>query len=145
MDLKTAYYTASVPIWLDLIAEPSEWSASFLSTEAKEVLEVLGGLVVVFPLPTKPGSDSEEAKAARELIQHVGKVVQKGLGGWAWDGVGLCVGVGEIDDVDEWDGCAAECGLEFVQVRAKGTEARNEFGGRWISPLPQTPVSIISG
>jgi len=46
--------------------------------------------------------------------------------------VGLCVGVGEIDDVDEWDGCAAECGLEFVQVRAKGTEARNEFGGRWI-------------
>ncbi|KAK8096979.1 hypothetical protein PG999_012923 [Apiospora kogelbergensis] len=128
LDLKTAYYTASVPIWLDLIADPSEWSASFLSAEAKEVLEVLGGLVVVFPLPTKPGSDSDEAKSARELIEHVGKVVQKGLGGWAWDGVGLCVGVGEIDDVDEWDGCAAACGLEFVQVRAKGSGARNEFG-----------------
>ncbi|KAK8116921.1 uncharacterized protein PG998_005202 [Apiospora kogelbergensis] len=128
LDLKTAYYTASVPIWLDLIADPSEWSASFLSAEAKEVLEVLGGLVVVFPLPTKPGSDSDDAKSARELIEHVGKVVQKGLGGWAWDGVGLCVGVGEIDDVDEWDGCAAACGLEFVQVRAKGSGARNEFG-----------------
>ncbi|KAK8859880.1 hypothetical protein PGQ11_010614 [Apiospora arundinis] len=128
LSLKTAYYTAEVPIWLDLIADPVEWSASFLSAEAKEVLEVLGGIVVVFPLPTQAGSDSKEAKAARELIAHVGKVVQKGLGGWAWDGVGLCVGVGEIDDVDEWDGCAAECGLEFVQVRAKGTEARNEFG-----------------
>ncbi|KAK8137054.1 hypothetical protein PG984_004994 [Apiospora sp. TS-2023a] len=126
LSLKTAYYTAEVPIWLDLITDPSEWSASFLSTEAKEVLQVLGGLVVVFPLPLK--NDSDEAKAARALIEHVGKVVQKGLGGWAWDGVGLCVGVGEIDDVDEWDGCAAECGLEFVQVRAKGTEARNEFG-----------------
>ncbi|KAK8062975.1 hypothetical protein PG997_015072 [Apiospora hydei] len=126
LSLKTAYYTASVPIWLDLVADPAEWSASFLSAEAKEVLEVLGGLVVVFPLPLKP--DSTEAKAARALIEHVGQVVQKGLGGWAWDGVGLCVGVGEIDDVDEWDGCAAECGLEFVQVRAKGSEARNEFG-----------------
>ncbi|KAK7953204.1 hypothetical protein PG988_013898 [Apiospora saccharicola] len=126
LSLKTAYYTAEVPIWLDLIADPSEWSASFLSAEAKEVLQVLGGLVVVFPLPLK--NDSDEAKAARALIEHVGKVVQKGLGGWAWDGVGLCVGVGEIDNVDEWDGCAAECGLEFVQVRAKSTEARNEFG-----------------
>ncbi|KAK8054695.1 hypothetical protein PG994_009762 [Apiospora phragmitis] len=124
--LKTAYYTAAVPIWLDLIANPSEWSASFLSAEAKEVLEVLGGIVVVFPLPLP--TETKEAKAARELIEHVGQVVQKGLGGWAWDGVGLCVGVGEIDDVDEWDGCAAERGLEFVQVRAKSTEAQNEFG-----------------
>ncbi|KAK8029660.1 hypothetical protein PG993_010951 [Apiospora rasikravindrae] len=145
LPLKTAYYTASVPIWLDLIADPSEWSASFLSAEAKEVLEVLGGLVVVFPLPLKP--DSDEAKAARALIEHVGKVVQKGLGGWAWDGVGLCVGVGEIDDVDEWDGCAAECGLEFVQVRAKGSEARNEFGGRWFPFLLLflSPLKIYVG
>ncbi|KAK7959105.1 uncharacterized protein PG986_003959 [Apiospora aurea] len=130
LSLKTAYYTAAVPIWLDLVADPAEWSASFLSAEAKEVLEVLGGLVVVFPLPPKPHSD--EAKAARALIEHVGQVVQKGLGGWAWDGVGLCVGVGEIDDVDEWDGCAAECGLEFVQKktgisRAKEALEANEW------------------
>lgn len=128
-----------MPIWLDLIADPSEWSASFLSAEAKEVLQVLGGLVVVFPLPLK--TDSDEAKAARALLEHVGKVVQRGLGGWAWDGVGLCVGVGEMDDVDEWDGRAAECGLEFVQVRARGTEARNKFGGRLLSFLLRSSLS----
>lgn len=127
LNLETAYYTASVPVWLDLIASPSEWSESFLSPEAKEVLEVLGGVVVVFPLPTTQGS--KESEGAKELIRHVGKVVKDGLGGWAWDGVGLCLGFGEIDDVDEWDECAAEWGLEFVQVRGKATDDRNEFGG----------------
>ncbi|KAF7536415.1 hypothetical protein G7054_g4526 [Neopestalotiopsis clavispora] len=126
LDLKTAYYTATVPIWLDLISDPAEWSGSFLSSEAKEVLDVLGGVVVIFPLPSK--SDGDEARAARDLIEHVGKVVKEGLGGWQWEGVGLCLGFGELDDVDEWDECAAENGLEFVQVRAKMSEARNEYG-----------------
>lgn len=127
LSLKTAYYTSEVPIWLDLITSPSEWSASFLSPEAKEVLEVLGGVVVVFSLPTLP--HSEEGKSAQELIKHVGKVVKDGLGGWAWDGVGLCLGVGVIDDVDVWEDFCAECGLEFVQVRNSSTNLRNEFGG----------------
>ncbi|KAI1340852.1 hypothetical protein F5Y15DRAFT_414577 [Xylariaceae sp. FL0016] len=126
LSLKTAYYTAEVPIWIDLIFSPSEWSASFLSPEAKEVLEVLGGVMIVFALPVNPQSD--EAKAARELIQHVGRVVREGLGGWEWDGVGLCLGVGEIDDVDAWDDCCAEWGLEFVQVRSQTVASRNEFG-----------------
>ncbi|KAI1169895.1 hypothetical protein F4777DRAFT_592374 [Nemania sp. FL0916] len=126
LSLKTTYYTAEVPIWLDLISSPSEWSVSFLSAEAKEVLEVLGGLMVVFALPVQ--ADSKEGKAARELIQQVGKVVKEGLGGWEWDGVSLCLGVGEIDDVDEWEDCCAESGLEFVQVRSQSTPSRNEFG-----------------
>ncbi|KAI0471801.1 hypothetical protein GGR56DRAFT_655601 [Xylariaceae sp. FL0804] len=126
LSLKTAYYTAEVPIWLDLISSPEEWSSSFLSDEAKEVLEVLGGIVVVFALPVKPESD--EASAARDLIQHVGKVVKEGLGGWEWDGVALCLGVGEIDDVEEWDDCCAGWGLEFVQVRNQSVPSRNEFG-----------------
>ncbi|KAI1078750.1 hypothetical protein F5B20DRAFT_571501 [Whalleya microplaca] len=126
LPIRTAYYTAEIPIWLDLISLPSEWAGSFLSAEAKEVLEVLGGVMVVFSLPVK--SDSDEGKAARELIQNVGKVVKDGLGGWSWDGVGLCLGVGEIDDVDEWEDCCAEWGLEFVQVKSKAFQDRNEFG-----------------
>ncbi|OTA68069.1 hypothetical protein K449DRAFT_345342 [Hypoxylon sp. EC38] len=126
LSLKTAYYTAEVPIWLDLISSPPEWAGSFLSPEAKEVLDVLGGVMVVFSLPLK--SQADESKAARELIQNVGKVVKDGLGGWSWDGVGLCLGIGEIDDVDEWEDCCAEWGLEFVQVRNQSVPGRNEFG-----------------
>ncbi|KAI0904859.1 hypothetical protein F4823DRAFT_168758 [Ustulina deusta] len=126
LPLKTTYYTAEVPIWLDLISSPSEWSASFLSPEAKEVLEVLGGVMIVFALPVHAHSD--EGKSTQELVKQVGRVVKEGLGGWEWDGVGLCLGVGEIDDVDIWEDCCAESGLEFVQVRNQSTPSRNEFG-----------------
>ncbi|KAK7741922.1 hypothetical protein SLS62_010857 [Diatrype stigma] len=142
--LKTAYYAAEVPIWLDLVSSPSEWAASFLSPEAKEVLDILGGVVVVFALPAnaKPGETADDgaAGAARDLIRNVGRVVREGLGGWEWDGVGLCVGVGEAggggdDDgqFDEWEDCCAEWGLEFVQVRGHNNHntaapERNEFG-----------------
>ncbi|KAK3499116.1 alpha and gamma adaptin binding protein p34-domain-containing protein [Neurospora hispaniola] len=104
LPLSTTYYTASIPIWLDLIASPGDWSASFLSEEAKEVLGVLGGVVCVFEIPftSAPGSssssdDDAKVKAQKEktkgLIKGVGKVVREGLGGWEWEGVGLAVGV----------------------------------------------------
>ncbi|KAF5506684.1 hypothetical protein CGCS363_v005404 [Colletotrichum siamense] len=152
LDIKTSYYTAQVPIWLDLITSPAEWSASFLSPEAKEVLSVLGGLAVIFALPppsssstttaAAPSSSSPPPAAAaaaapappptadetRALISEVGKVVREGLGGWAWDGVGLGIGVGE-GDAEEWEELCAEWGLEFVQVRGgKKDDGRNEFG-----------------
>ncbi|KAF7563150.1 hypothetical protein G7046_g981 [Stylonectria norvegica] len=122
LHLKTAYYTTTVPIWLDLIASPTDWSSSFLSEEASDVLAVLGGLVVVFAVP----SAGDET---RTLIEQVGKVVKQGLGGWEWDGVGIAVGVGEsnADDVEEWDEVCAEAGLEFVHVGGKQPD-RNEFG-----------------
>ncbi|KAI1319254.1 hypothetical protein F5Y16DRAFT_391122 [Xylariaceae sp. FL0255] len=127
LSLNTAYYKATIPIWIDLVASPSEWAASFLSPDAKEVLDVLGGLIIIFALPTMP--DSDESTAAKDLIRQVGKVVKDGLGGWSWDGVSLCLGVGEIDDVDVWEDVCAEAGLEFVQVRSGGaTDKRNEFG-----------------
>ncbi|EQB43891.1 hypothetical protein CGLO_17408 [Colletotrichum gloeosporioides Cg-14] len=151
LDIKTSYYTAQVPIWLDLITSPAEWSASFLSPEAKEVLSVLGGLAVVFALPPPPSSTTTAAPPSssspppaaaaaappappptadetRALISEVGKVVREGLGGWAWDGVGLGIGVGE-GDAEEWEELCAEWGLEFVQVRGgKKDDGRNEFG-----------------
>ncbi|KAK1655186.1 alpha and gamma adaptin binding protein p34-domain-containing protein [Colletotrichum phormii] len=64
LPIKTSYYTADVPIWLDLVASPAEWSASFLSPEAKEVLTVLGGLAVVFALPSSSSSSSSSSPAS---------------------------------------------------------------------------------
>ncbi|KAL0466904.1 alpha and gamma adaptin binding protein p34 domain-containing protein [Neurospora intermedia] len=109
LPLFTPYYTASIPIWLDLISSPADWSATFLSEEAKEVLGVLGGVVCVFEIPSftstsgsssssSDNDDDAKVKAAqkektRELIKGVGKVVREGLGGWEWEGVGLAVGV----------------------------------------------------
>ncbi|KAH6626558.1 hypothetical protein B0J18DRAFT_477319 [Chaetomium sp. MPI-SDFR-AT-0129] len=145
LPLTTPYYTASIPIWLDLIATPAEWSASFLSPEAREVLGVLGGVVVVFALPSSSsasssltggkgtvggeGGSGDGREAARELVRQVGKVVREGLGGWEWDGVGLVVGVGSVagdgedgtgEELDEWEDLCAESGLEFVHLPKAG-------------------------
>ncbi|CAH0040598.1 unnamed protein product [Clonostachys solani] len=135
LNLKTAYYTAVVPTWIDLIASPEEWSASFLSPEAREVLTVLGGLVLVFPLSSTAAAGPQPT---RDVIKHVGRVVKEGLGGWEWDGVGLAVGVGE-GEAEEWDELCAEAGLEFVQVTGSSRdEGRNEFGGKFYFPTIHT-------
>lgn len=127
LKLKTQYYSATVPVWLDLVAAPNDWAASFLSPEAEEVLAVLGGVVVVFKLPS-PNS-KEAAEEARKLLSEVGRVMKNGLGGWEWDGVGLAVGVGAAadDEEEEWDEVCAEGGLEFVRV-GEGLQERNAFG-----------------
>ncbi|KAJ0307554.1 hypothetical protein COL516b_004175 [Colletotrichum fioriniae] len=159
LPIKTSYYSADVPIWLDLVDSPAEWSASFLSPEAKEVLTVLGGLAVVFALPSSSSSSSSSSTSGpipadvtatalapasspppsvedtRALITEVGRVVREGLGGWGWDGVGLGVGVGD-GTADEWEDLCAEWGLEFVQVRGgKKDDGRNEFGARVLEAL----------
>ncbi|KAM7218918.1 alpha and gamma adaptin binding protein p34 [Rhypophila decipiens] len=154
LPLKTTYYTASVPIWLDLISSPEEWSASFLSDEAKEVLDVLGGVLVIFPLESC--STSAAAAAAKDLVSHVGRVIRQGLGGTDWEGVGLAVGVssssssgssqplsslppggedniavggGEEDldaILDEWEDYCWDSGLEFVHHRVTKTGTSSE-------------------
>ncbi|KAL2268999.1 hypothetical protein VTJ83DRAFT_3845 [Remersonia thermophila] len=136
LPLQTPYYTASVPVWLDLIADHHAWATSFLAPEAKEVLAVLGGVVVVFAVPPRSGArgPAPSGDRARELIAQVGRVVREGLGGWEWDGVGLAVGVsagrgrdgggggGEEEEagegLEEWEDLCAEWGLEFVHVAA---------------------------
>lgn len=139
LDIQTAYYTATVPIWLDLITTPSEWAGTFLSDEAKEVLEVLGGVVAVFAIPPDAADSSIGHDQVKNLIREVGKVIKEGLGGWEWDGVTLAVGVGEVahlDDLDMWDEVCGDAGLEFVHVASSAAEdARNEFGGKNTSSL----------
>lgn len=131
LNLETAYYKTTVPVWLDLIVAPEEWAASFLTEEAKEVLEVLGGVIVVFAIPLGTNSSSP----SKDLIREVGKVIKEGLGGWEWDGVTLAVGVGEVDhldDLDTWDEVCGDAGLEFVHVASSvAADTKNEFGGEF--------------
>lgn len=163
--IETPYYTATVPVWLDLIpdlvretagpessslvgsegAEPTpptvehpadEWARTFLSPEAAEVREALGGVCVVFAFPSSSSSNratgSRERQSTEALLGAVGRVVQQGLGGLDWDGVALAIGVGpgagetgQLSDEEEaWieDLCAEVLGggVEFIHVRSLG-------------------------
>ncbi|KAM0280057.1 hypothetical protein ACHAQH_004253 [Verticillium albo-atrum] len=122
LPLKTAYYMASIPVWLDLVSDAEEWAETFLAPEAKEVLDALGGVVLVFPL-------AGGVERTRGMIEQVGRVVRDGLDGWSWDGVGIAVGVGKGEADEEWEEICGGVGLEFVQVRgAEEDKGKNEFG-----------------
>jgi hypothetical protein len=53
--LKTTYYSATIPIWIDEINSAPEWRDEFLRPEAKEVLSVLGAVVLCFRKPVDAG------------------------------------------------------------------------------------------
>lgn len=84
---------------------------------------------------------TEKEHPGRSLIEHVGKVLKQGLGGWDWDGVGLAVGVGGDGNEEDWDEICAEAGLEFVSVGGKGDTGRNEFGGKFSLILPRASLT----
>jgi hypothetical protein len=129
--IKTAYYSATIPIWLDEVITPSTWSKEFLGPEAKEVLLAVGAFVVCFKKPL----DHSELDEVKELLKHVGEVVKEGCG-MVWDGVCVAIGMprGEVGGEvavrgmkgEEWEDLCQEWGFEWVDWEDKG---RNEYSG----------------
>ncbi|KAH7419119.1 hypothetical protein BKA64DRAFT_6592 [Cadophora sp. MPI-SDFR-AT-0126] len=123
--IKTSYYTATIPIWLDEIIDASVWSADFLAPEAREVLTVLGAFIVCFRKPV----NEEGLKEVKDLMEGVAEVVKEGCG-LMWDGVCLAVGMQQSTtpylekSFDEWEELCQEYGFEFVDFESKG---RNEY------------------
>ncbi|TGO22454.1 hypothetical protein BPAE_0168g00250 [Botrytis paeoniae] len=123
--IKTNYYTASVPIWLDEIHEPEIWCKEFLAPEAREVLTVLGAFIVCFRKPV----DEAELQAFKILLESVAEVAKEGCG-YTWDGVCLAVAMPQSTtpylekSFDEWEELCQEHGFEFIDFESKG---RNEY------------------
>ncbi|KAF5877147.1 putative alpha and gamma adaptin binding protein p34 protein [Botrytis fragariae] len=131
--IKTNYYTASVPIWLDEIHEPEIWCKEFLAPEAREVLTVLGAFIVCFRKPV----DEAELQAFKVLLESVAEVVKEGCG-YTWDGVCLAVAMPQSTtpylekSFDEWEELCQEHGFEFIDFESKG---RNEYSGKVTIPM----------
>jgi hypothetical protein len=132
LSLKTAYYTAEIPIWIDTISPStcSQWLSDFLSADAQQVLQAIGAFVILVSEPL----DSAEFEGSKEVLKAVSKVVKDGCGS-SWDGICLLVTrkgsqqiVPRLDvPEEEWDDFAMEQGFEYVDGNAHG---KNQFGGR---------------
>lgn len=123
-DVRTAYYNATVPIWIDEIPNVDEWKSEFLKEEASEVVQAVGAWVFVFRLD----ADQTAAETTMAALQEV----VEAHAGYGADGVMLAVGMPgkeggglEKGKRDDWDDVAMQCGFEFVEFGAQGV---NEFG-----------------
>jgi hypothetical protein len=126
-DVKTAYYSATVPLWIDAIADVEEWKEEFMKEEAGEVVRAVGAWVYIFRL----GQDGKEVEKTMAALQAVLEV----HAGYGAESVLIAVGMpaGGKDGTtgmgkerrDEWDDIAMQYGFEFVEFGVQGV---NEFG-----------------
>ncbi|RDL39671.1 Uncharacterized protein BP5553_04011 [Venustampulla echinocandica] len=123
--VKTSYYTATIPIWLDEISDSQVWSSEFLAPEAREVLTALGAFVVCFRKPINEAALAE----TKALLKHVSTVVKDGCG-YSWDGACLAVAMPQTitpyleKSFEDWEDICQDFGFEFVDFESKG---RNQY------------------
>lgn len=123
-DVKTAYYSATVPIWIDEVPDFEAWKEEFLKEEAKEVVDAVGAWIYCFER-TEAGTSEEVEKGMRSIQEVVER--HEGFGG---EVVFLAVAKGNgvagagIGQEESEDKCI-KSGFEYIDYSATGT---NEFG-----------------
>ena len=126
-DVRTPYYKATVPLWIDEIPDVAEWKVEFMKDEAGEVVRAVGAWVYVFRLGGPDGEIVEKTLAAlQEVLEtHAGygaESVLLAVGMPLSSSSGTVLAKGKRE---EWDDVAMQYGFEFVEFGALGV---NEFG-----------------
>ncbi|KAK4546421.1 hypothetical protein LTR36_002098 [Oleoguttula mirabilis] len=128
-DVKTAYYSAKVPIWVDEIPETEAWKTEFLKPEAQEVVEAVGAWIYCFTKP-RDGTVSEEMEEVMKAIQNIAEE----HAGYGAETVMLAVAMPNRQQAEteasgaspeEWDDVCMQYGFEYIDYSAQG---KNDFG-----------------
>ncbi|KAI9678588.1 MAG: hypothetical protein M1817_005645 [Caeruleum heppii] len=124
--VRTEYYRAEIPIWIDEIADIERWGEEMLRPEAKEVLSVLGAFVFCFRKPVQQA----DFNIIQTCLATVAEVIRRGCGA-TWDGGFFAVAMPQSmtpslsQTFEEWEDLCRRCSCEFIDFEMKG---RNEFG-----------------
>ena len=113
-DVQTAYYKATVPLWIDEIPNVDEWKGEFMKEEAGEVVRAVGGWVFVFRLPgTSSSGEDAEVERTMAALQEV----LEAHAGYGAESVLLAVGMPRNgaalakEKREEWDDVAMQYGF----------------------------------
>ncbi|KAL1582057.1 hypothetical protein WHR41_09140 [Cladosporium halotolerans] len=129
--IQNAYYSATVPVWIDEVVDLDEWKTEFMKEEAGEVVRAVGAWVYVFRLE-KDGRVNDEVEKALSALQEVVEAHE----GFGAESVMLAVGMslpggkgqaGKLgkEQSEAWEDLVMQYGFEFVEFAAEGT---NELG-----------------
>lgn len=130
MSIRTPYYTATIPIWLDEISlnNPDAWIQEFSQPEAAEVFQAIGAYIVIFRKPI----NETEATAIKSLLDGVAKLIKKSVG-FENDAAFLAVGMKQsmlpkLSSIsktsEDWEDEIMDLGFEWIDDEAQG---KNEF------------------
>lgn len=111
--LRTRYYTADIPVWLDEAPDAAAWQSDFLGPDAVDVVRAVGAWVVVFGAGTR-----DEGKALMRSVQKVLEQVYNG----GWYGVCIAVGMGMESMGEDWEEECWGLGFEYVDGDVEGGE-----------------------
>ncbi|GAM88918.1 hypothetical protein ANO11243_069520 [Dothideomycetidae sp. 11243] len=132
--LRTKYYEANLPVWIDEIADSEQWKSDFMKPEAKEVVEAIGGWIYCFEKSPSPAADHSSGPMA--IVEAIDSVINQACG-YSWEGVKLIVALsppGKISTTtayenEELDEFAIEHGFELIDADANGKNAFGEQQG----------------
>lgn len=126
-NLETAYYSATLPIWVDELSDVEAWKAEFLKPEAEEVVQAIGAWIFCFQQQLD-GQIASDAEMAMQSVQEVMR--QHGA-----DAPGLAVAIptgnkssGDSDQAEgkeEQEDTCWEYGFEYI---VHGATGHNEYG-----------------
>ncbi|THW14968.1 hypothetical protein D6D23_09161 [Aureobasidium pullulans] len=132
-NVKTAYYTATIPIWIDEITDTTAWKSEFLNTEAKEVVQAVGAWIYCFnssDIKKESADDDAEVTMSEHVeatMKAVAEVVEKACG-MMWDGTRLAVDLTPANKGRSTINAEEICldlGFEYIHIDATG---KNEYG-----------------
>ncbi|KAG9756105.1 hypothetical protein KCU73_g5080, partial [Aureobasidium melanogenum] len=130
-NIRTAYYTADIPIWIDEITDVEAWKAEFLKPEAKEVVDALGAWIYCFDSSKQESENAGEevtiSEQAEQTMKAVDEVVKKACG-IMWDGTKLAMDLTSSNKgkrADAADEICLDFGFDYVHVDAEG---KNDYG-----------------
>ncbi|KAI4736823.1 hypothetical protein E4T50_12677 [Aureobasidium sp. EXF-12298] len=126
--VKTPYYTAAIPIWIDEVTDIDAWKAEFLKPEAKEVVDALGAWIYCFDNGKQESGDEVNiSEDVEKTMKAVSEVVERACG-MMWDGTRLAVDL-TSSNKDKSTVVAEELcldlGFEYIHIDATG---KNEYG-----------------
>ncbi|KAK4691169.1 hypothetical protein P7C71_g5774, partial [Lecanoromycetidae sp. Uapishka_2] len=145
-EIRTPYYSASIPIWRDEIPTSStsisDWKQEWTLSEAGEVVRAIGAWLLCFKKPR----NSTELDTIRTLLTTIHEVIEHHVKDTYATSEPLLLAVGMqqtmlpslLMESEEWEDMCRDCGMwEWIDGGLDGAEAgnngikedaRNEFG-----------------